>query len=664
VPRHLVLGNGRLLVNFDDRLAMRDLYYPRVGMANHILGHQNRLGLWVDGSFCWLGGGEWSRWTGYEEEALVGRSTALSEALGIRLAIVDAVHFREDLYLKEVEVSNLRPYDREVRLFFTHDFSMWESDIGDTAMYDPGADAIVHYKRDLCLLASGIAGERGIFQYATGTKRFGGVEGTWRDAEDGWLEGNPIAQGSVDSAFSLQLLVPAQGSRKAHYWIAAGRRFEEARRVHRLVRRIGVPELVGQTRAYWKAWLRKAPRDFKDLPEECVRLFHRSLLVVRTQIDRSGAITAANDSDILHFNRDHYSYVWPRDGALVAYAMAKAGYPELVRDFYLFCRRGLSPGGYLWHKYHPDGSVGSSWHPLLSESGPQLPIQEDETALVLFALWHHYQVERDLDFVEGLYATLIKPAADFLCSYRDPATGLPLESYDLWEERRGVFTFTAAAVWAGLRAARRFARLFGDWDAYHKYKLAAKELKQAILTHLWNDASGRFARGLVRRGDQRVLDMTLESSLYGVHAFGLLPADDPRVRSTIEQVAEGLAVRTEVGGLARYSGDAYFGRGHQDGIPGNPWIICTLWLAEWYIARARWREDLVPARQLLEWAARRALPSGILPEQLDPWSGSPLSVAPLTWSHSTYVLAVAKYLEAMGEIEAKEELAQAWHTGS
>ena len=38
------------------------------------------------------------------------------------------------------------------------------------------------------------------------------------------------------------------------------------------------------------------------------------------------------------------------------------------------------------HKYNPDGSVGSSWHPWCGSDGLlQLPIQEDETALTLFA---------------------------------------------------------------------------------------------------------------------------------------------------------------------------------------------------------------------------------------------------------------------------------------
>jgi len=664
VPRALVLGNGRMLVNFDDRLNMRDLYFPRVGMTNHIMGHRNGMGVWVDGRFEWLDSPGWRIRAGYEKENLVGESTAYHDGLGVVLAIQDAVHFRDDLYLKLIRVTNLVAKRREVRIFFTHDFCVDESDIGDTSFYDPGTGAIVHYKRDKWFLMSGQSGGDGIFQYANGTKRFGGAEGTWRDAEDGRLEGNPIAQGSVDSCMSFRLELGPHGERTLEYWIAAGRGLEGVRRLHRRVRRAGVEELIEQTRAYWRSWLGKKGWDFKDLSPEAGELFKRSLLVIRTQIDRDGAITAANDSDILHFNRDHYSYVWPRDGALVAYALDTAGYSELTRGFYRFCQRGISPGGYLLHKYHPDGSVGSSWHPWLSDKGPQLPIQEDETALVLFALWHFYEKERDIDFIESLYASLIKPAGDFMAHYRDHRTGLPLESYDLWEERRGVFTFTASAVWAGLLAAFRFARLFGERDDADRYRRAADEVRTGVLEYLWVERLGRFARGLVFAGDEIVLDTTLESSLYGLHAFGLLPADDPRIRSTIRQVEEGLSVKTAVGGVARYERDGYFASRHHCEVPGNPWFVCTLWIADWYIAVARTKADLKKAKEIIEWCVKRATPSGLLPEQIHPDTGEPLSVTPLTWSHSTYVLTVLKYVRTMKEIEERARIAEAWHARS
>jgi GH15 family glucan-1,4-alpha-glucosidase len=72
------------------------------------------------------------------------------------------------------------------------------------------------------------------------------------------------------------------------------------------------------TENYWRAWVNKNDLDFADLSPEIVELFKRSLLVVRTQIDNDGAILAANDSDVTERATDHYSYLWTRDGALVA----------------------------------------------------------------------------------------------------------------------------------------------------------------------------------------------------------------------------------------------------------------------------------------------------------------------------------------------------------
>ena len=126
-------------------------------------------------------------------------------------------------------------------------------------------------------------------------------------------------------------------------------------------------------------------------------------------------------------------------------------------------------------------------------------------------------------------------------------------------------------------------------------------------------------------------------------------ADDPRIVATMEALADGLAVRTPVGGLARYDGDVYQRSVSADDadVPGNPWFVCTLWLAQWHIARARSPAELKPALDTLTWAVERALPSGVLAEQVHPYTGEPLSVSPLTWSHGTFVQTALEYVEKL-----------------
>jgi GH15 family glucan-1,4-alpha-glucosidase len=111
---------------------------------------------------------------------------------------------------------------------------------------------------------------------------------------------------------------------------------------------------------------------------------------------------------------------------------------------------------------------------------------------------------------------------------------------------------------------------------------------------------------------------------------------------------ERLTVRTPVGGIARYEGDQYFKRGND--VPGNPWFITTLWFTQYAIARAKNDHDLDQARLDLNWVERNALRSGILSEQLNPYTREQISAAPLTWSHAEYIRTVILYMRKLQEL--------------
>src|SRR5207237_7506221 len=235
-----------------------------------------------------------------------------------------------------------------------------------------------------------------------------------------------------------------------------------------------------RTRTYWDRWSDKEHRHIEEALGHDVRhLFRRSVLTVRTQVDNRGGIVAANDYDITKFARDTYSYVWPRDGALVANALDRSGHEDITRAFFQYCAEVLTEEGYFYHKYNPDGSPASSWHPWVLKGNRAMPIQEDETALVVWALWRHYYRYRDIEFIRPLWVDVVQKAADFMARYRDSRTGLPLPSYDLWEERWGVHAFTVATVYGGLKAAHNFAVCFGDRARAESYGKAAEEVKAA-----------------------------------------------------------------------------------------------------------------------------------------------------------------------------------------
>jgi GH15 family glucan-1,4-alpha-glucosidase len=646
MPRDIPVGNGKLLLCFDREYRLRELCFPHVGQENHIQGKFCRLGLWTEGRFSWVGP-EWRKELRYVSDTMVTKVSLHQPEMELSLVCRDAVDFHEDVYLKEISVENLASRPREVRLFFHLDFGISGNDLGDTAGFDPKTCAVIHYKGPRYFLISGLGAEgAGLSQYAVGQKGLADKEGTFRDAEDGLLSGNLIAQGSVDSVACVSLTIGAESQGTAFFWIAAGFSWYDVQRLDSLVKYKHPQKLIKRTEDYWRLWIRKESPPLELLPEKLTEFYYRSLLIIRTQIDSQGGILAANDSDIIYFNRDTYSYVWPRDGALVAHALDLAGHPTASKNFFRFISQLLQPEGCLLHKFNPDGTLASSWHPWSYDGKPQLPIQEDSTALVIWALWHHFVLYRDLDFIKPLYRPLVKKAADFMCQYRDEQTGLPAPCFDLWEERRGIFSFTVGAVFGGLTAASLFCKVFGEDNKAAQYQQIAAGIRDAASKNLWREDIGRFCRMLYpnSQGEFEV-DATCDSSLWGLFAFGMYGADDPRVSATMEALRERLWAKTSVGGMARYENDSY--QRVNPEVTGNPWLICTLWLADYLIEKANSDDDLVKAQDILTWVTNQSLPSGVLGEQIDPFSGEPRSISPLTWSHAAYITTTHRLLRRL-----------------
>jgi glucoamylase len=649
MPRDIPVGNGKLLICFDQHYNIRDLYFPHVGQENHVQGEYCRLGIWVDNQFSWVGA-DWKVDLGYEEDTMVTRVSLYHKSLGVLLTCRDMVDFHENLYVREMTVENMVPQDRRIRLFLSHNLDISGNSIGDTAAFDPDTGGLVHYKGSRYFLIGGKTEETaGLDQFAVGQKNIHGKEGTYIDAEDGLLSGNTIAQGSVDSVIGLHLDIKGLAQKKAYYWLAAGENWNDVRLLDGRVKYKHPAALVKRTSDYWHLWVHKETLSLDFLPPAVAKLYRRSLLVLNTQIDSQGGILAANDSDVVMFNRDTYSYIWPRDGALVANSLDVAGYPEIARRFYEFAARTINKDGYFLHKYNPDGTLASSWHPWHENGQKQLPIQEDETALVIWALWNHFVIYRDIEFIKPFYRTLIKNAAEFMCSYRDKETGLPDASYDLWEERRGMLSFTTGAVFGGLTAASLFCTVFGEDELADHYQRVASEIRDAASKYLWRPEINSFCRMVSRDNKGNlVYDETCDASLWGLFAFGLYDADDKRIIDTMKGLRDKLWLKTEVGGLARYKGDQYHRVNAE--FPGNPWFICSLWLADHLTNTAKNEKELAEPLQILQWVADHALPSGVLAEQVHPLTGKPLSVSPLTWSHATFVASTRRILRKISRI--------------
>jgi len=553
--------------------------------------------------------------------------------LQLELSFRDFVDQEFNAFCRQLSIRNQADKDREVRVFFHQVFQISRAGRGDTALYVPDGNYLLDYKgRCSLLIYARTANGGGMDQYSVGNYGIEGKEGTWRDAEDGELEDNPVEHGGVDSALRCTLTISRDSSEVVDYWVVAADAQYSAEKIHKQLLESGLTDRIEQLKTYWREWLSTAEAHLEGMSTERANAIKKALLVIRAHTDKRGGIIASCDSSIYNYGKDYYSYVWPRDGAYAMWPLIRLGYTEEPKRFFSFCRDIVHPDGYLMHKYQPDRAIGSTWHPLIHGRRSELAIQEDETAIVVYMLNEYLETSKDEEFVESMYLTFVQPAANFMAEYRDEATKLPHASYDLWEEKFSTSTYTTAITYRALLAAADMADVFEFPDDAVRWRDIAQEIAENCHI-LFNEERGAFRKGYLLQEDgsfqyDDVLDV---SSAYGALMFATQAFGSKTVRSSFKLVEDILLDKSPSGGAPRYENDTYFAS--QPPHLGNPWFVTTLWVAQYYVQLAR-NPD---AERLVEWTMKHALPSGVLSEQVNPTDGSPLSVTPLVWSHAELI---------------------------
>ncbi len=632
--RPVVLSNGQLFVGLDESGLVHDFYYPYVGLDNlaNARSTQHKIGVWADGNFHWTNDGTWVITVDFEPNSLVSTIRMHSDELHLTLDFIDFVDSEYNAFIRRVRVTNEADTERDIRLFMHQVFQISRAGRADTAMFVPDDDYILDYKGRCCLLIAGKFVNDGSFdQYAIGNYAIEGKAGTFKDAEDGELSNNAIEHGGVDSVLRFRRVTPGHESFDVDYWVVAADSQSDAQVIHTKLKYYPVDNRIHITRDFWRQWLKASTDQLQKIPDEYRTAVQKSMLIIKAHCDERGSILASGDSSIFNFGRDYYCYCWPRDAAYAVWPLIRLGQFEEAKKFFLFARDTMHRDGYLMHKYQPDRAIGSTWHPLVHGRHKELAIQEDETATVVYMLGEYYRASHDLPFVESFYDTFIAPCAAFMANFIDSETGLPHASYDLWEQKFLTSTYTVCTVIAGLETATELATALNHPEDAVRWQKAAEKVRNGLdgLYH----PDGYFRKGfLLQENGDLQYDNTLDaSSFYGPYMFAKLALDDPRLKSTIAQTVGRLQNTSPVGGVIRFEHDDYFLSKAQ--YKGNPWIVCTEWLAQYYASVG----DAEKAKGLVQWALDRQQLSGVLSEQFDPENGFAISVTPLVWSHAELV---------------------------
>lgn len=626
--RYLPLGNGRMLLTFDEDYRITDFYYSKYASENHSGGHPFMYGLSIDGNFLWLDRNG-LKFMDYYDHTMVG--TVFYPMAGIDFESLDMVDMYTNIYLRHINITNASNTRKNVKFFFHQNFYIYGNDIGDTAAFYPDLGGVVHYKENRYFLASTLDdNNKTLDQYATGIKDTGTLKGTWKDAEDNELSMNPVSIGSVDSVLRHSIDIDPGKKFSVYYYIIAGEGYKEIQKIKSNINLDYLRKLERRTTNYWELWSSKIS---PNLDPDTNALFRRSLFIIKSHSNVLGSIAASSDSDILKMSHDGYYYMWPRDAAVAAYALSIAGHSQTARQFFGLSTSLITEQGFMQHKYNMDGHLASSWLPHIINGREIYPIQEDETALLVWVLWEYFRRYNDIGFTAPFYEGLVIKAAEFMTSFVNE-DGLPRESFDLWEERYGIHAYTVSTTFAALKAASNFASVFGDQDLSKKYSAAATRMYEAFEEKFYSEEYGRYARAII--GGKP--DFTVDSALSSIVIFGMKEPQDSRVVSTMEAIMEKLWVNG-VGGIARYENDNYMRIKEDRNVPGNPWIITTLWMARYFMKTG----DLERGLSLIEWVKSHRQKSGIFSEQINPYTGQPHSVSPLVWSHAEMVITLMEY---------------------
>src|SRR5207237_1111493 len=204
-----------------------------------------------------------------------------------------------------------------------------------------------------------------------------------------------------------------------------------------------------------------------------------------------------------------------------------------------------------------------------------------DAALAVYAMDQAGYVDLPRRFFE-LCARIVTREGYFRHKYT-PA-GDPGSSWHPWVDPTGKPQYPIQEDETGLVL---FAQQYGEIKPADRYQETAEGIKQVSRRYRFHAELNRFVRRIYRRPDGTTArDLTIDSSVYGLWYFGMLPADDPQIVSTMKAVYDRLWCKTEVGGIARYENDWYYQVSQDiDNVPGNPWFICTMWDGQWLVNR-------------------------------------------------------------------------------
>jgi alpha,alpha-trehalase len=387
-------------------------------------------------------------------------------------------------------------------------------------------------------------------------------------------------------------------------------------------------ERLDSTEDFWRKWLRAG--NFPDHPWR-IHLQRSALVLKGLTYTPSGAILAAPTTSLPETpggerNWD-YRFSWIRDSTFSLWALHTLGFDQEARDFMRFivgvCRE--DPELQIMYGIGGEKQLTESTLDHLGGYGGARPVrigngafdqrQNDVWGALLDSIYLHEKALRGTGTPSD--RALVREQVEAAIAARaEPDQGI-------WESRGEPRHYVSSKlmIWVAIDRGVRLASSLGFDDIAAEWERIAEEVRDEILERGVRD-------GVFR---QHYDTDALDASLLLIPLFRFLPPDDPRVRATVEAIADQL---TEHGLVLRYKVEET-----DDGLQGEEgtFLICSFWLVSALSEIGEPRRARALCERLLEAAGWLDLYA----EELDAASGRHLGNFPQAFTHLALINAVS-----------------------
>ena len=380
-------------------------------------------------------------------------------------------------------------------------------------------------------------------------------------------------------------------------------------------------QALEETEEAWRRWSQRCTYSGPYLGPVLRSLITLKALTYRPTGGIAAAVTTSLPEEIGGSRNWDYRFCWLRDATFTLLALMNSGYRHEAGQWRTWLRRAVAGSPHqvqIVYGLAGERRLIESTIPWLSGYENSKPVRignaaADQLQLDIFGevmdALYQWNEGHPSPGHEGW------PLALTLLEHLEKIWRLPDEG--LWEVRGGARQFTHSRVMAWVafdRAIKAVERhdLEGPLDRWRKIR---DEIHNQVCEQGFDANAGAFT--------QSFGSTALDASALLIPLVGFLPADDPRVRSTVDAIGRTLRVD---GLIRRYD----TGR-TKDGIKGGEgaFLACSFWYADNLLMLGR-RDEAV---ELFEHLLTLRNDVGLLSEEYDPQADRMLGNFPQAFSH-------------------------------